>query len=63
MATLKLRYLIGSKEAGLTLSPEYDGRMWDIIEPVFPEYAHTIGRKPTFSRDSLLDFLRKKELI
>lgn len=57
---VKLRYLIGSKEAGKTLSPDYDGRMWDIVEPVFPEYAHTMGRTPTFSRDSLIAFLKAK---
>lgn len=54
---IKLRYLQGSKEAS---GAGYDGRMWDILEPVFPEYAHTMGRTPTFSRDSLLDFLQRK---
>lgn len=58
---VKLRYLKGSKEAGASLG--MDGRMWDILDPVFPEYAHNIGRTPTFSRDSLLSFLKRKGVV
>jgi hypothetical protein len=58
---VKLRYLKGSKEASAGLG--IDGRMWDILEPVFPEYSHGIGRVPTFSRDSLIDFLKRKGLV
>lgn len=56
MIRLRLRYLTGSKAGD-------SGRMWDILEPSFPEYANGLGRRPTMSKDMLLDFLRSKEVI
>lgn len=58
---LVLRYVKNSKKVNAWMGE--DARMWDIVEPLFPEYQHTIGRTPTFSRESLLQILKEKGII
>lgn len=57
---LKLRYVKGSKEMAKAFDTTDDLRMWDILAPVFPEYEHTTSKYPTFSRESLITFLKAK---
>ena len=52
MYTLKLRYIIGSREAGASFGPGIDLRMWDIIQPKLKGYNYKVGY-PTFTLESL----------
>lgn len=63
MIRLRLRYLKGSKEASLANGAGDTERMWDILEPTFPEYGNGLGRRPTMTRETLLAFLRAKGVI
>lgn len=59
--TLRLRYVKGSKEIMSWMGN--DARMWDLIEPVFPEYQHTTSKYPTFTAEALLKLLKEKGII
>lgn len=63
LPTLKLRYVKGSKDMAKTFNTTDDLRMWDILAPVFPEYAHTSSKYPTLSKEPLVKLLKAKGYI
>ena len=54
MNNLRLTYLKGSKECGLSFGTNFDGRMWNVESPKLDGYTYDRGCVPTFMLGGLV---------